>query len=182
MLVGLNFAYLGLTYKFLQPNLMMGIIELHHIHTLGLEPATFVLWMALLTFSVVGGGLRGCATAAEIQEIVSSALVSYPAIGRGEPRILLFEVDNEIIPQFDPAMGQAARRRLNKMGVAVLTGTRVTAFTPDQVVLMSGQRIPCRTVVGTLTARPIMRSLMRSFAREIKGTAPISFYPVRWKC
>ncbi len=68
---------------------------------------------SLLTFSVVGGGLRGSATAAAIRELVNSALVSYPGIGREEPRILLFEEREEILPLFDPALGKAAHRRLN---------------------------------------------------------------------
>ncbi|MGH8473423.1 MAG: cyclic nucleotide-binding domain-containing protein, partial [Gammaproteobacteria bacterium] len=109
---------------------------------------------SLLTFSVVGGGLRGSATAAEIRELVNSALVSYPGIGREEPRILLFEEREEILPLFDPALGKAAHRRLNGIGAEVFTGTKVTAVTPEEVVLMSGKRIPCRTVVGALTARP----------------------------
>ncbi len=48
MLAGVNLAYLGLEYKYLRPNLMMGILELHDIPTLGLEHETFVLWMALV--------------------------------------------------------------------------------------------------------------------------------------
>jgi hypothetical protein len=35
MLAGLNLVYLGLQYKFLQPNLMIGIIELHQVPTFG---------------------------------------------------------------------------------------------------------------------------------------------------
>jgi NADH dehydrogenase len=108
----------------------------------------------LLTFSVIGGGLRGCATAAEIRELMNSALVSYPTIGRDEPRILLFEKENRVIPRFNHAMGEIARRRLEKMGVEVSTGTNVTAVTPEEVVLASGKRIPCRTVVGALAIRP----------------------------
>ncbi len=107
----------------------------------------------LLTFSVIGGGLRGCGTAAEIRGLINSALVSYPTIGRDEPRIALFEKENRIISRFDRAMGEAARRRLEKIGVEVFTGTNVTAVTPEEVVVDSGKRVPCRTVVGALADR-----------------------------
>jgi len=48
MLAGLNLAYLGIEYKFLHPNQMLGIMELHNVPTMGLEPATFVLFMAVV--------------------------------------------------------------------------------------------------------------------------------------
>lgn len=126
---------------------------------------------SLLTFSVVGGGLLGSATAAEIRELIHSALISYPGIGREEPRILLFEESEEILPLFDPDLGKAAHGRLNKIGVEVFTGTKITAVSPEEVVLMSGKRIPCRTVVGALTARPRVVSAM-PFARP-DGRLPV---------
>ncbi|TMQ28366.1 MAG: cyclic nucleotide-binding domain-containing protein [Candidatus Rokuibacteriota bacterium] len=109
---------------------------------------------ALLTFAVVGGSLRGTATAAEIRALIKGALVSYPAIGPQEPRVLLFEDKPDVLPQFGPAMGAGARRRLQKLGVEVAVATRVAAVTPDEVVLASGQRIPCRVVVSALANRP----------------------------
>lgn len=109
---------------------------------------------ALLSFSVVGGGLRGAATAGEMRVLISSALVSYPAIGPNEPRVFLFEEKERVIPQFDSSMGSAARRRLEKIGVEVFTGTKVAAVTPNELALLSGKRIPCRTVVGALATRP----------------------------
>jgi NADH dehydrogenase FAD-containing subunit/uncharacterized membrane protein YphA (DoxX/SURF4 family) len=108
---------------------------------------------ALLTFSVIGGNLRGAATAAEIRALINGALVSYPAIARNEPRVLLFEEQSELLPEFPPAMASAARHRLQKLGVEIFSGTRVAAATPEDVVLPSGQRIPCRTVVSALWTR-----------------------------
>jgi NADH dehydrogenase FAD-containing subunit len=102
---------------------------------------------ALLTFAVVGGGLRGSATAAEIRALINSALTAYPAIAPSEPRVLLFEERDGLLPGFDPETGLAARRRLERVGVEVLTGTNVAAVTPQEVVLPSGC-VSCRTVVG----------------------------------
>ncbi|MBI2882678.1 MAG: DoxX family protein [Candidatus Methylomirabilis oxyfera] len=48
VLVGANLLYLGLEYKFRQPNLMLGVIEVAHVPTLGMEPGTLVLWMAVV--------------------------------------------------------------------------------------------------------------------------------------
>jgi len=126
---------------------------------------------ALLTFSVVGGGLRGAGTAAEMRALISAALVSYPAIGRKEPRVFLFEVSPEILPLFSLATRSAASRRLQKLGVEVITGTKVVAVTPEGVVLPSGQRISCRTVVSAISARPQLIAAL-PFARS-DGRLPV---------
>ncbi len=48
LLVGVDILYLGLAYKFAQPNLMLGVLDIHHVPTLGMEPATFVLLAAVV--------------------------------------------------------------------------------------------------------------------------------------
>ena len=108
---------------------------------------------ALLTFPVIGAGLRGTAVAAEVRALVKSALVSYPTIGRDEPRVLLLERGPRILPRFVPTTTAAAQRRLEGLGVEVLTGTQVSAVTPEEIIA-SGRRIPCRTVVALTTAVP----------------------------
>ncbi|HEX9757207.1 MAG TPA: FAD-dependent oxidoreductase [Nitrospiria bacterium] len=109
---------------------------------------------ALLTFSVVGGGLRGCATASAMSELIQSALVSYPGVKTDEPKILLFEKENQVIPRYDSPLGTSAHFRLKKMGIDIFTMTNITAVTPEEVVLSGGDRIPTKTVVGTLVSRP----------------------------
>jgi NADH dehydrogenase FAD-containing subunit len=127
---------------------------------------------ALLTFAVVGGGLRGAGTAAEIQALINGALLSYPAIERKEPRVLLFEEKPELLSDFGSSMGSAARRRLQKLGVEVFTGTKVAAVTPEDVVVASGQRFPCRRVVDALSARPNVVAAL-PFARP-DGRLPVN--------
>jgi hypothetical protein len=109
---------------------------------------------ALLTFSVVGGGLRGVGTAAEIRALINGALVSYPSLKKEETRVLLFEQQSEILFAFRSSMRSAARQRLKKLGIEVFTGAKVSAITPADVGLANGQRFPCRTVVDALSSRP----------------------------
>jgi len=108
----------------------------------------------LLTFSVVGGGLRGVGTAAEIRQLLTGALVSYPGIQQNESRVLLFEGNPELLASYGSSIGSTARRSLQKLGVEVFLETKVTAVTPADVVTASGQRFHCRTVVDALSARP----------------------------
>src|SRR5207245_2880094 len=48
ILAGANLVWLGIGYKFFQPNLMLTILRDHHIPTFGIETPTFVLTMALV--------------------------------------------------------------------------------------------------------------------------------------
>lgn len=48
VLAGLNFLYLGINYKVLQPNLTLGIIEAYQVPLLSLAPEFFVLLMAVV--------------------------------------------------------------------------------------------------------------------------------------
>jgi len=48
ILVGFNFAWLGITYKFFQPNLMITILHDQHVPTFGIAAPLFVLSMALV--------------------------------------------------------------------------------------------------------------------------------------
>jgi len=109
---------------------------------------------ALLTFSVIGSGLRGSATAAAISELIQSAMVSYPGVQSTEPRILLFEKENKIIPRYDSRLRTSADSRLKRMGIEVFTGTDITAVTPEYIALSTGGKISTQTVVGTLVNRP----------------------------
>ena len=45
---GSNLLYLGIEYKFMQPNLSMAFVEMGHVYTFGFEPATFVFCMFLV--------------------------------------------------------------------------------------------------------------------------------------
>lgn len=48
VLAGVNLLYLGVEYKFFQPNLSMAFIGMGHVFTFGFEPATFVFCMFLI--------------------------------------------------------------------------------------------------------------------------------------
>ncbi len=48
ILVGFNFAWLGIAYKFFQPNLMITILHDQHVPTFGIAAPLFVLSMALV--------------------------------------------------------------------------------------------------------------------------------------
>ena len=111
-----------------------------------------------LTFCVIGAGVLGSGTAAELRELINSALISYPGIGSQEVRVVLIERRTNIIPHYDADLGNSARRRLEHLGVEVLTNATVSAVTADGVVFSSGDRIRCGTVIGALKELPTIVS------------------------
>lgn len=48
VLTGLGFLYLGIAFKFMQPNLTVAIITTYHVPILSLAPETFVFLMAMI--------------------------------------------------------------------------------------------------------------------------------------
>ncbi len=113
---------------------------------------------AALTFCVIGAGVLGSGTAAELRELINSALVSYPGIESRKLRVVLVERAPEIIPRYRASLGSSARRRLTKLGVEVLASTEVSAVTAEGIVLSSGDRITCDTVVGAMLCLPAVLS------------------------
>ncbi len=93
-----------------------------------------------LTFVVVGGGPTGVEMAGAIAEIARDALKSeFRGIDPATARILLIEAGPRILPTFPERLAQAARRRLIRYGVEVMTGTRVTDIDAAGVTLEDGR-------------------------------------------
>src|SRR5260370_34614913 len=62
--------------------------------------------------------------------------------------IVLIEGGNRILPTFAESLSRKAARRLEKLGVKVLTGTKVEKV-DEQGVVAGGKRIPSATVLWT---------------------------------
>lgn len=109
---------------------------------------------ALLTFVVVGGGATGVEYAGALSELVRGALhPDYPTIPSREPRIVLLEAGNALIPAMEPRLRLYADERLRDRGVDVRFGARVAEVLSDRVRLASGNEIPSRTIVWTAGIR-----------------------------
>jgi len=90
----------------------------------------------LLTFVVVGGGPTGVELAGAIAEIaLRTMLPDFPRLHRKQIRIVLIEGQDRILSSFDPKLSRKATRALTRMGVEVLTSTRVENISEDGVQL-----------------------------------------------
>ncbi|MEW6272349.1 MAG: NAD(P)/FAD-dependent oxidoreductase [Thermodesulfobacteriota bacterium] len=89
---------------------------------------------AALTFGIVGAGPTGVELAGAIKEIAGRTLPrDYRHIDTGTTRVILFQSGDRVLPQFAPSLSARAQRDLERMGVEVRLGSRVTDVTPRGV-------------------------------------------------
>lgn len=102
---------------------------------------------SLLTFLIVGGGPTGVELAGAIAELARFGMEKdFRRFDPASTRIVLVQAGGRILPAFAEALSAHATRSLQKLGVEVLTESRVEAI-DDAGVTVSGKRIASRTVL-----------------------------------
>jgi len=117
--------------------------------------------LRLMTFVLVGGGATGVELAASMAQMAAITLRgNFRRIDPAKTSIVLLEGGNRILPTFAESLSRKAARRLEKLGVKVLTGTKVENV-DEQGVIAGGKRIASATVLWTagVTASPVVRTL-----------------------
>jgi NADH dehydrogenase len=115
----------------------------------------------LMTFVLVGAGPTGVELAASIAQLATVTLRGqFRRIDPAICTILLIEGGKRVLPTFAESLGESAARRLEKLGVKVVTGAKVEKVDENGVVA-DGKRIPSATVLWTagVAASPITKSL-----------------------
>jgi NADH:quinone reductase (non-electrogenic) len=127
-------------------------------------------WM---TFVLVGGGPTGVELAGSLGEIARDTLRrNFRAIDPADARIILVEAMDRVLPPYPPAQSASARRQLERLGVLVRVGTRVTAIDDRSVHVVPTAEpnapeeiIPARTVLWGAGVEA------SSFARKVADAA-----------
>jgi NADH:ubiquinone reductase (H+-translocating) len=114
-----------------------------------------------LTFVIIGGGPTGVELAGALAEISRQALSrEFQHIDPSHARIILIEGVPRVLPTYSDPLPIKARAQLERLGVEVWTGARVTGIDPASVTL-SQERILARTVIWAagVAASPLARTL-----------------------
>ncbi len=108
----------------------------------------------LLTFVLVGGGPTGVEMAGAIATLVRSTLESeFRRIDPSMARIVLVDKGNRLLGTFSEELSEAAKRRLENLGVEVRLGQGVDRIDEEGVVA-AGERIASKTVIWTAGVAP----------------------------
>jgi NADH dehydrogenase len=116
-----------------------------------------------LHVAIIGAGATGTELAAELHRATRS-LVAY-GLDRIDPerdiRITLIEAAPRILPALPERLSDAAKGLLEKLGVVVMAGTRVSAVTATGVALADGRVLPSELVVWSAGVKgpPILGQL-----------------------
>ncbi|MBX7184678.1 MAG: NAD(P)/FAD-dependent oxidoreductase [Vicinamibacteria bacterium] len=102
---------------------------------------------AFMTFVVIGAGPTGVEMAGALAEISRRTLArDFRTIDPKSARIILVEGVDRVLPPFPSDLSAAARAQLERLGVEVWTGTRVTGIDEGGVTL-GADRVGTRTVI-----------------------------------
>src|ERR1700675_161167 len=108
----------------------------------------------LLTFVLVGDGPTGVEMASAISVLVRSTLKSdFRRIDPASARIVLVDMAPRVLPPFSEGLSNAAKQRLEKLGVEVRLGHSVDQIDANGI-LVAGERIGSKTVIWTAGVAP----------------------------
>jgi NADH dehydrogenase len=109
-----------------------------------MDPALRAAW---LTFVVIGAGATGVELAGTLAEIARQTLRG--EFRRYDPRnarVMLVEGSDRVLPPYPPDLSEKARLQLERLGVTVWLGKRVTGVDADGVA-MGDERLRAKTVL-----------------------------------
>ena len=114
-----------------------------------------------MTFVLVGAGPTGVELAGSLAHLMKVTLRgNFHRIDPAKASIILLDAGKRVLPTFAETVSRKAARRLEKLGVKVVTDVRVEKVDAEGVIA-GGRRIPSATVLWTagVAASPISKML-----------------------
>jgi NADH dehydrogenase len=109
---------------------------------------------AALTFVFVGAGYAGVEAMGELEDLARWAMKHIPEIGPDEPRWVLVEAQDRILPEIAGDLGEWAAMELMERGIEIKTGTTLVSAEQGVVHLSDGETFPAETLVWTAGVKP----------------------------
>jgi NADH dehydrogenase len=124
-----------------------------------------------LTFVIVGAGPTGVELAGAIAELAHHTLRrDFRAIDPREARVLLVEAADRVLPPYPPTLSHRARQSLERLGVEIRTGQRVSDIVPGRVTLAGSTKPEVVTAHTVLWAAGIRATSFGTAVAEATGS------------
>jgi NADH dehydrogenase len=144
------------------------------------DPGRRAAW---LTFVVIGGGATGVELAGTLAEIARHTLRGeFRRFDPSKARVVLVEGTDRLLPPYPADLSEKARLQLERLGVNVWLGKRVTGVDADGVML-GNESIASRTVLWAagVASSPLGRSLGAPLDRagrvQVEGDLSVPGHP-----
>lgn len=121
-----------------------------------------MLRKSLLTFVVGGGGFSGTEVAAEVNDFVRSLVKKYKNLDPSELRVILVHSQKRLMDrELSESLGNYSGKILQKRGVEIRFGQRLTSASPNEAIIDNCERIPCKTIISTVPSsiNPLIEKL-----------------------
>jgi NADH:ubiquinone reductase (H+-translocating) len=140
------------------------------------DPAARATW---LTFAIVGAGPTGVELAGQIAELSRRALGgNFRAFDPADARIVLLDGLDTVLPTFPERLRRRAHRDLERLGVEVRLGTRVTGVDATGLDL-GDDRLDARTRIWAagVEASPLGRMLAERTGASVDRSGRVAVRP-----
>lgn len=140
----------------------------------------------LLTIVIVGGGLVGVELMGELTEFARRLTRTYRHVRYDELKFELIEGGQRLMSELDESLAEYAQRILERRGVRLRLGQRVSSIEPVGVRLGASERIAAETVIIAtgVTPAPLLGTLDIETDRKgrvvVDATMRSTHYPNVW--
>ncbi|HJV63041.1 MAG TPA: NAD(P)/FAD-dependent oxidoreductase [Albitalea sp.] len=142
-------------------------------------------WM---TFVVIGAGPTGVEMAGTMSEMAQHTLpMEFRRIDSKRTKVVLIEGSDRVLGSFVPQLSQRAQQQLERLGVQVRTGCRVTGIDADGVTYEAREaggaptthRLPSKTVIWAagVAGSPLGRALASSAGATLDRAGRVQVEP-----
>lgn len=130
----------------------------------------------LMTFVIVGGGYTGVETGGQLLDLLREVKSLYLNLRDTPLRVVLVHSRDHLLEEIGEKLGDYAQHVLEKRGMELRLGVRVTEVTSGKVILSDGSFIEANTVVSTIGSapNPVVMDLCKQLGIEAdKGRIPV---------
>jgi NADH dehydrogenase len=133
-----------------------------------------------LSFAVVGAGPTGVELAGQLADLARRALKGqFREIDPRDIRITLLDAVPHVLPPFSAPLREHARRKLEQLGVTVMTEAMVESIDEAGLTTKDGDRVEARTIIWAagVQASPLARELAEATGAEVDRKGRIRVNP-----